>query len=233
MPLIIIDGSDPFDPCRAYVKSLSSSLTTVAIAKTNIGHGRGMHFGIGMAKTRFVLIFDSDIVMLKSPVEEMLKLMEDDTYGVGYNEETGPDGFEYKVHNRVLPSTPVKYLHPYFMLLQVKNYYKFPPFVHHGAPCYMAMNAIKEQGLSEKILIEFPGLGHSAGTGWGWKAAKREFIQHDTAGTRNDRKKKGKKEIEGVWEYYKDNRPKAPGLFIPKPRIDPIKTIKRGLGTIK
>jgi hypothetical protein len=165
-----------------------------------------MDTAIKMVKTKFALIFDSDIVMLKSPVEVMLKLMKEDTYAVGYVEETGKDGFEYKVSNRVLNYPPVKYLHPYFHLLQISEYFKFAPYVHHGAPSYMAMNDIAEKGLSDKILIEFPGLGHSSGKGWGWVGEPREYIEHHTAGTRNDRLKKGKHETEGAWEYYK-NKP--------------------------
>jgi glycosyltransferase involved in cell wall biosynthesis len=201
MRIIIIDGSDPHDPCREYVKSLASPYTTVGLAPNNIGHGRGMDYALRMVKTKYAIIFDSDIVMLKSPLEAMLAMMKEDTYAVGYNEITGKDGFEYGVHVHHVNETPTKYMHPYFMLIQVSEYFKFHTFVHHGAPCFLAMNEIKEKGLSEKILIDFPGLGHSAGKGWTWEGEVREFIKHDSAGTRKHRRSKGKNEIEGLWVY--------------------------------
>jgi len=200
MQLIIIDGSDKFDPCRKYVCSIASDKTTVGIFHYNIGHGRGMDSALRMAKTKYALLFDSDIVFLKSPVEQMLKLIKKDTYGVGYIELTGDDGFEYGAHAHHSHLTPTKYLHPYFMLISVEQYFKFPPFVHHGAPCFKTMNAIKQQGLSDKILIEFPGLGHSSSAGWNWTGGPREYIQHDTRGTRDIRKAKRLPEIEAGWE---------------------------------
>jgi hypothetical protein len=201
MLIIIVDGSDPSDPCRAYVESLTSPYTMLILAGYNIGHGRGMDLAIRQVKTKYALIFDSDIEMLKSPVEGMLALMESDTYGVGYTEPTGEDGFEYGAHPHHKNEKVTRYLHPYFMLLQVSEYYKYAPFVQHGAPCYKTMVDIKRRGLSDKILKEFLGLGHSSSAGWNWTGIPREFIRHDTRGTRDVRLKKRLPEIEGGWDY--------------------------------
>lgn len=212
MMIIIVDGSDRSDPCRKYVESLSGPFTTLMLCQNNIGHGRGMDMAIRQVKTKYALIFDSDIEMLKSPVEQMLAMMEPDTYGVGYIELTGEDGFEYGAHPHHKNEKATRYLHPYFMLLQVSEYYKFPPFCHHGAPCVHTMTAIKRAGLSDKILIEFPGLGHTASSGWNWKGEPREWIRHDTRGTRDVRTKKHLPEIEGNWDYGKSSNPRT-GLF--------------------
>jgi hypothetical protein len=201
MLIIIVDGSDPSDPCRAYVESLTSPYTMLILAGYNIGHGRGMDLAIRQVKTKYALIFDSDIEMLKSPVEGMLALMESDTYGVGYTEPTGEDGFEYGAHPHHKNEKVTRYLHPYFQLLQVSEYFKFPPYVHHGAPCVHTMTAIKKAGLSDKILKEFPGLGHSSSAGWNWTGSPKEWILHDTRGTRDVRTKKRLPEIEGGWDY--------------------------------
>jgi hypothetical protein len=200
MPIIIIDGSDPRDPCAAYAQSRAGSLTAVFCLGKNIGHGRGMAMGIDQAKTDLALIFDTDIEMLKSPIEAMAAMMEADTYGVGYLEKTGLDGYEYgaHAHHRGQPWMP--YLHPYFQLISIPNYRKFYPYIHHGAPCYLAMLDIFKHGLSGKILKEFPGLGHSSGKGWNWTGAPREFIRHDTRGTRQMRVQHRQPEIEGQWE---------------------------------
>jgi hypothetical protein len=200
MPIIIIDGSDVNDPCYKYVTSLSSDITTVAIAGFNIGHGRGMDTGIRLVNTKYVLVFDSDIIMVKSPVEAMVEMMEPDTYGVGYLEKTGFDGYEYgaKAHHK--EQGFMMMMHPYFMLLQVSEYFKYAPFVHHGAPCYKTALDIHNKGLTSKILKSFPGLGHTGGKGWCWEQVPGEYVKHDTAGTRKDRVRKGKQEIEQGWQ---------------------------------
>jgi glycosyltransferase involved in cell wall biosynthesis len=200
MKIIIIDGSDANNECHSYVENLSSDITTVAICTYNIGHGRGMDAGIRMCKTKFALIFDSDIIMVKSPVLHMLAMMEDDTYGVGYLEKTGFDGYEYGAHKHHKQEGFMMMMHPFFHLLQVKNYFNFYPYVHHGAPCFKAALDIHNKGLSEKILKPFPGLGHTAGMGWCWTPVPGEWVIHHTAGTRSDRVRHGKPEIEPGWE---------------------------------
>jgi len=200
MRIIIIDGSDPLDECREYVKSLKSPITTVYLALNNIGHGRGMDLALKMTATKYALIFDSDIVMHKSPVEKMLAMMEKDTYGVGYLEKTGFDGFEYGAKPHHLRQEFMYMLHPYFMLISVKEYFRFHRYVHHGAPCFKAALDIHRRGLTKKIIKEFPGLGHSSGVGWTWKGEQREYIEHHTQGTRKIRREKGLREIEDGWE---------------------------------
>jgi len=199
MPIIIIDGSDPKNPCADYVKRLASSLTIVKSLGYNIGHGRGMHMGIKLAKTKYALIFDSDIEMLKSPVRQMLEMMEEDTFGVGFIQKVAMDGFDYGVKPSHKGQDWMPYLHPYFQLINIKNYKKYHPYVHHGAPCYLTMRDIYKKGLSKKILKEFPGLGHSASQGFNWKGRSREYIKHDTRGTRDWRERHGLSQIEGEW----------------------------------
>lgn len=201
MPIIIVDGSDPQDPCKKYAESLAGHGTAVISLSKNLGHGRGMCLGIANALTKYALIFDTDIEMFKSPVEAMLAMMEEDTYGIGYLEKTGLDGYEYGAHAHHKGQPWMPYLHPYFQLINLENYRKFYPYVHHGAPCYLAMLDIFKRGLSGKILKEFPGLGHSAGKGWNWTGAPKEFIRHDTRGTRARRVQRRLPEIEGGWEY--------------------------------
>jgi len=200
MMIIIVDGSDEWDECRSYVKSLHSEHTTLMLAKGNIGHGRGMDTALRHVRTKYALVFDSDIVMHKSPVEKMLAMIENDTYGVGYLEKTAFDGFEYGAKPHHFQQGYMYMLHPYFMLLQVSEYFKFHKFVHHGAPCFKAAYDIHRRGLTSKIIKEFPGLGHSSGIGWNWKGEPREYIEHHTAGTRNLRRTKGLPEIEQGWE---------------------------------
>jgi len=200
MQMIIIDGSDQGDPCREYIKSLSSDITTVGLSPTNIGHGRGMDAAIRMCKTDFALIFDSDIEMIKSPLDLMLSMVEPDTYGVGYVEKTGYDGFEYGSKPWHKNQGYMMMLHPFFHLLQVKEYFSYHPYTHHGAPCFKTALDIHRKGLTEKVIKILPGLGHTSGKGWTWDAVKPLWVIHETAGTRKMRRKKGLDEIEQGWD---------------------------------
>ena len=94
----------------------------------------------------------------------------------------------------------MRYLHPYFCLIQLKEYKKYKSFCHHGAPAVNTMLDIYSRGRSNEVVKEFPGLGHSSGKGWTWEGNPKEFIRHDVAGTRKIRRDKGKPEIEGVWD---------------------------------
>jgi len=200
LPILIIDGSDRGNTCYQYLDSIRGQFTEIIHVGYNIGHGKGMDLGLSKIKTELALIFDSDIVMLKSPISRMLSLMDNDTYGVGWVYEIGEDGFDYGTPGRVYKHR-IPYLHPYFQLLNISQYRKFAPYTHHGAPCYKAMIDIYKRGLSGKILKHCPGLtGHTSGRGANWVGTPSEYLQHDFGGTRMANKRAGKKEIEGKWE---------------------------------
>jgi hypothetical protein len=200
MQIIIVDGSEQTNPCFKYVGSLENENTKILQVGYNIGHGRGMCLGLYHVETPYVLFFDSDIEMLKSPLKKMLALFEEDTFGVGYFEKTGFDGFNYGAKLNHAKEDWMPYLHPYFQLVNVANYKKYYPYVHHGAPCYLTMFNIYKRGLSNKVLKEFPGLGHTSGKGFTWSAVFSEYVRHDTMGTRKINKINGNREIEGSWE---------------------------------
>lgn len=201
LPILIIDNSDEQDPCYKFVDSLQSKITEVIHTGANIGHGKGMDLGIKKLNSEYALIFDSDIEMLKSPLSGMLSLMESDTFGCGWITEIGTDGYDYGTFEHQKKDGPVKYLHPYFQLINVANYKKFVPYCHHGSPCYKTMIDIRRKGLSDKILKHFTGLtGHTSGRGANWIGQPSEYIKHDFGGTRMANKKAGKKEIIGTWD---------------------------------
>lgn len=190
MPIIIVDGSDSRDPCASYVRGLASELTTIIQPGHNIGHGRGMCLGIEKAKTPYALIFDSDIELLEPCIPAMLAMMEEDTFGVGYIEKIGYDGFVYGAHPHPEGSLPC--LHPYFHLIDIRNYKKYYPYVHHGMPVYLTMLDIHKKELSGKIIKQFPGLVNHA--------PDSKFVRHDTScGTGDRRKALGLPHIEGAW----------------------------------
>ena len=177
MPIIIVDGSDPGNSTAAYVKTLTSPLTTVMSFGRDVLHGPGMCIGINYCQTRYALLFDTDIELLEPCVGDMLNMMEEDTFGVGYVIPTvfGGHGTLYTYPPEPTPKDGkwMPYLHPYFHLIDIKNYRKFPPYVHGGAPCVPTMLAIYEAGLAWKIIKQFKDL--SNGT--------PKFVKHDGGGT--------------------------------------------------
>ena len=209
--LIIVDGSSKNNSCYSYLDSIQDENTKVIHTEWNIGHGRGVVRGLEEVKTPFVLVFDSDIEMLKSPVQAMLDRMEDTTYGIGYIEKTDLGGFDFGARPDQMKFGSMKYLHPYFQLIQMKEYLKYEPFIHHGAPCVATMLDIHKRGIADVVLKEFVGLGHSKGRGFSWTSADREYIRHDVdqgfgGGTGSQRVKDGLPHIEGAWEYPDEQR---------------------------
>jgi GT2 family glycosyltransferase len=207
MKIIIVDGSPKDSDCKQFVKELPDidENITALLVDRNIGHGLGMNLAVGYVETPFALFFDTDIVVVKSPLQGMLDMMEDDTFGVGYSEIVAPDGHDYGVLPRHKINHPpkVKYLHPYFQLVQLKEYKKYKPYIHHGAPCISAMWDIHQKGLSDKVLKEFPGLGHTKGRGTSWVPCAGEWVLHDVehfGGTGRLRQAMGLPHIEGEWD---------------------------------
>ena len=163
LKIIVIDGSQPGNSCYDFVRKLGGGITPVSVGY-NIGHGKGMDMGIKLALTDFVLVFDSDIVLKGRPIEKMMRLLEEDTFGVGEIQFVNKKGKNVKRSKKAIP-----YLHPYFQIINKSIYAKFPGYVHHGAPCILTMMEIKRRGMSEKILKDFP---------------VSDFVRHQWEGTR-------------------------------------------------
>jgi hypothetical protein len=184
MKIIIVNGSDKNNPCRKYVESLSDDKTMVIKSDVNIGHGRGINWALGFVKTPYALIFDSDIEMIKSPVEEMMTSLEDDIYGVGTVIKTDLGGFNFGERPDESKLGSMKYLQPYFCLIQIAEYKKYAPFIHHGAPAVSTCLDIRRRGL-DKAIKNFDLSG---------------YIKHDFYGTRGVRVAANKPEIEDEWD---------------------------------
>lgn len=186
MPILIINGSDPNNSCTLYLFSIMSKKTTIFMPGYNIGHGMGLNLGINRIKTKYAMLFDSDILMLASPVRKMLKKMKNDSFGVGSISKIGFDGVDCgkKPHHKI--EGCLSYLHPFFQIINVTNYKKYHRYVHHGAPCYLTMIDIHRKGLSGKILKNFSSL--------------QNYVRHYNRGTRNYRRSRGMEQIVGQWE---------------------------------
>ena len=197
MLLIVIDNSDKHSQCREYIAHYASDITKIYQISKNIGHGKGLDFAIRESKTDYVLIMDTDTVILKDPLPEMFALMDDDTYGVGCITQIAKDGYDFGVfkHHQI----PIPYLHPFFALIRVSEYAKYKPFAHHGAPWFRAARDMHEKKESYKIK-HFDGLKAFEVGPRGLIAARTDYVFHDFGGTRRKNKSMGRDEIQQGWE---------------------------------
>ena len=190
MPLIVIDNSDKSE-CTG------DEYTTIYQFAENIGHGRGLNFAIHEVRTKYVLIMDSDTIIFKDPVPEMLSMFDPDTYGVGCITEVGRDGYDYGAYGT--HRVPIKYLHPFFALIDRKEYLEHKPFVHHGAPWYKVAVEFFDNNLTHKIK-HFNGLrAFDKAANGKLIAAKTEYVFHDFGSTRRKLKSMGRDEIKQGW----------------------------------
>lgn len=165
LSIMIIDGSSDL---RGF-SMIGNKYSNISFGHTgyNIGHGPGMNMAIKTAESDYLLLFDTDIVMKKSCLEEMLELFEDDTFGVGeVNEE------EQRVYHLTFGDgkRKIPVLHPYFHIVQRKEYFKYLPYVQNGGPVFLTALDIFSQHKSDKILKNFP---------------VRNYIEHRWRGTRD------------------------------------------------
>ena len=133
VPLIIVDNSEG-DDCTYYVTSLKrrDEFLTIAAPEKNIGHGKGLHVGILMARTKLCYVFDSDTEMYEGGMlEGMLELMDSKTYGIGLLIRTDNRGN--------LAKEGIAYLTIARALINKDVYLCYSPLIEHGAPLLLAM----------------------------------------------------------------------------------------------
>jgi len=154
--VMIVDGSDMRNP--AYLEcdelELFNGNINVQHVGYNIGHGNGLHLGIDLLKTEYIICMDSDAAIVdESVIDEMKAKLTDNIYGCGMvvnvdeNGKNKADGFDY--------------LHPYFCMFKKSTYKANEPFINHGAPFIRAMKSINEvievvniDNIQEKVFHE-------------------------------------------------------------------------------
>lgn len=140
MPVIIIDGSTPGNFCQKAATNIGyEENTAVKILGYNIGHGKGLHMGLQLSKTKYALLIDTDVTINCSGViERLLELFTDHTFGVGKVLNVDRHG------NNV--GRGHKYLHPHFALISRGKYFNVRPAINHGAPLLLSMFDLPAHG---------------------------------------------------------------------------------------
>ena len=148
LKLIIIDGSENTNDCYSYSKSIADKYTKVFNVEYNIGHGKGMKMAIDMCDTKYFVLIDSDTIITKNRIfEVLLKWTQTyNAYGAGKVISTNKQGGNFD------GAGCIEYLHPYFCLISTEKYKQYKPIIHHGAPMIDCMIDI----IAKEILINVP-----------------------------------------------------------------------------
>jgi len=165
--VVVVDNSEKDHLCAKLLRDLSDDGAIELIANnTNLGHGKGLLQGMERVKTKYALIFDSDVYFKNGDlIPDMINLMDKDAYGVGFVMWHGNMGQTVRPHiiTEPRPKDAMKYLHPFCMLLSVEQYKKWPEFDSfiyernktHGAPMMTPMRSIYDAG-KEDIIKHLP-----------------------------------------------------------------------------
>ena len=145
LPILIVDSSERDNDCYRYVLELSESNLNIErfYISGNIGHGNGMNHGIRAIVTKHILLFDSDIEMIKPCLKRMRASLWFDHYGIGQVITVDENGTNCE--------TGIPYLHPHFCIINRARYFDYAPFVHHGAPLIKTMIEIDQRGAPPNI----------------------------------------------------------------------------------
>lgn len=146
LPITIINGSDRTAlgvDCTRSVEALRSYYKYITVINLgyNVGHGAGLDLGLRSAKRDNVLIFDTDILVKKAPLD-LFPLTKYYAMGeVVYVDSKG--------HNA---ASGIRYVHPYFALINRREYLRRPKFRNAGAPLLAAMRDVSK--VRPETLIE-------------------------------------------------------------------------------
>jgi len=190
---IVVDNSSPDHACANILRNLwSYGQITLIENGENLGHGTGLIQGIEKVKTKYVLLFDSDVHFKTDELlPDMLALMDEDTYGVGYTMWHGYGGRHVRPHSvhEPQPEGSMRFMHPVCALISMEQYVKWPPIdslcaggsKHHGAPTSSIMEAIDKakmghiiKHLPESAYVDCKYWHHTSG---GVRLALRKIAQ--------------------------------------------------------
>lgn len=184
--ILIIDGSNKEN--YEQTKNLLSNVENITIHHFgyNLHHGPSMAYGFTVLDCNKILVVDSDIVILKGGILEILEReLKDESYGIGDVQRIDERG--YNIGNRKgaiglresdLDVKGYAYLHPAFMLINKNIALNWPMPIKHGAPMINTMKAITKAG-KETILQ------HNELVNDGFRNNNAEYLFHPWCGTVN------------------------------------------------
>ena len=158
LKLIVVNNSPEDDECSEALKKFAMSDQNFELIQldSNYGHGPGLNRGMEYVKTPYVYIFDSDTeIVRENMLENMLTLMDSQTYGIGFTRLTSRGG-SHRDKGTLDDPEVMTYLHPLACLISVDKYKMFPKFNSGGAPFAKAMSAIKDSGMGNTLIKFFP-----------------------------------------------------------------------------
>lgn len=150
----------------------------------NLHHGKSINYGIHNINSNKILVLDSDIIILKGGILELLEdKLKPESYGIGDIQRIDDNGFN--IGNRggaiglkesEITGIGYAYLHPAFMLINREVALQWPMPINHGAPMIETMKAISKAG-KESILQ------HSEVVHEGFRNKNAEYFLHEWMGT--------------------------------------------------
>lgn len=174
VPLIIVDNSAD----ERYAEILKRINADIIVNEKNLGHSGGLSGGIKKVKTKYVLIFDSDVEFINYDlIPDMLKLI-GNNYGVGFTVWLKNGLTLSKKENGA-----IRYLHPFCALISIEMYNKFVPFPiynkankYHGAPMLDPIVSLN----NDNLLVHLPDSQYTKCKYWNHvSGATRIFIKHE------------------------------------------------------
>lgn len=147
MPVIVLDNNSD-DNSKNELDKLAAEIPALAVyfLEDNIHHGPGMHAGIKKAASEWILLFDSDCILFrKGLLELMCRQTTGNVYAIGKELKVNKEG-----HAAGKEEEAFRYIHPHCALINKDKYLTLPPFEKHGAPCLKNYIAAVKNGYEFK-----------------------------------------------------------------------------------
>ena len=160
MPLLIMNNSDPENECSSIIIKMQKDFDNISAFHygENCGHGDAFNHAVSMLECDYIYYFDSDINMLEGgAIEEMLKIMNENVYGVGNIIYTSMVGHVIK---KDYVGERLRFLYFVCGLLNRRMYYNFHRWTKLGLIGIKAFLEIHETGRADELLRDFPIFGY-------------------------------------------------------------------------
>ncbi|MEM1271936.1 MAG: glycosyltransferase [Bacteroidota bacterium] len=130
LPIVVVDAGSPDDSVdQLRLLATQTSIRLIEEPK-NVHHGPGMDLVLRQIDTDWGLVFDSDCILYRPGLLEMLHERSAGAYMVGQRLAIDKMGYPARENAPVFD-----YVHPKCALVHRETYHTLPPFEKHGVPC--------------------------------------------------------------------------------------------------